>query len=444
MIKRLWLIALLCSLIACEFESPQVPDPVISIPSEESTTSETPQTDAAPRVDVQLIVQDGNSNRISGATVIVNSDQETPVTQATDSGGGTLFENLRLNGSYSIEVSAPGYVSASRTANLSQLGTEEDKELLLGVILQALDTSISGRVVDATGQPIVNATVYDAQQTQLTNQNGEFVLPYSQASSVQVSISKLGYQGVSQDINIALDEKKNLGSLTLPSLERPLRIGIDASHRSLGSESLTDFQGLQKSYAALGYELKLIQSNLVSHLDSIDALMELSPSSDFDIEESSAIQAFVLSGHSLIVSAEWAGFSGFSGSAANQLLQPFGIQFGFDTLRENGSGFIESREIEPHFLTEGISSLYFYQPASVLISKAENGGQILARTSSDAFRISSNTGSFGLVAVTAFGSGKVVALGDTSFMSDLDSDGNGVSNLNEGQNQLLLQQIMDW
>lgn len=446
MIKRLWVLALLLTLFSCDLQAPQVPEatPSESTEPSESSASVAPNSENVPRVSVQLIIQDDNNQRISGATVTLSSDQEAPQTLSTDAGGSAFFENVRLDGSYSIEVSAPGYASASRSTNLSQLATQNEKELLLGIILKALNTSISGQVVDAQGQPVANAAVFDAQKTQLTNQNGEFVLAYDQKSSFRLSVSKLGYQTLSQNVSITLDDKKNLGKLTLQPLGRALRIGIDASHHSLGTASLSDFQGLQSALQAQGHEVRVISSGLVEELNSLDVLMELSPASDFDVEVSSAIQAFVLSGRSLVVSAEWAGFSGFSGGAANQLMQPFGMQFGFDTLRENGSGFIHVQHMEPHSLTQGISSLYFYQPASVLISKAENGAQILVRTGSEAFRIASNTGSYGLVAVTAFGSGKVIALSDTSLWSDHDSDGNGTANLHEGQNLLLLQQIMAW
>lgn len=435
---------LLLTLMACTPDVPSGPDPSASPSPDSSAAPDSSTPDNVAQVNVQILIQDDNNQRIQNATVTLHSDTAPPQTLSTDSSGTVIFQNLRQESTYSIDVSATGYSNASRSANLSQLATQNDQELLLGIVLKRLNTYVSGRVVDNSGQPVVNATVFDTQQSQLTNENGEFVLSHDQAESFRLSISKTGYETLAQNVILDLNEKKELGTLTMTPISRPLNIVLDLSHAPLGQSSLNAFQGLTTTLSQEGHNLQMVSSNLVDQLSNCDVLIELSPSQDFGIEESSAIQAFVLSGHKLIVTGEWAGFGGYSSVAANQLLEPFGLQFGADTLRENGSGFLSSSNIESSPVTRGINQLYFYQSASVLISKAENERQILVRTGSDAFRITDNSGSFGLLGVSPFGSGKVIAVGDTSLWSDDDSDQNGVSDLDEGQNRQLLQQLIHW
>lgn len=179
-------------------------------------------------------------------------------------------------------------------------------------------------------------------------------------------------------------------------------------------------------------------------MDQIDALFVISPTRSLSADELAGLQAWVLAGHKLIVSGEWAGFAGFSAEVSNQLLQPFNLQFSGDTLRDNSSGYLDVRSFQAHPITSGLTSLKVYQSGSVRLSQADGNGEVLARTSSTSFQILTNTGAFGVLAATPYGGGKVIVVGDSSLWSDQDSDGNQVSNINEANNRQLLTQIIAW
>jgi len=401
---------------------------------------------AIPRVQIQVLIQDRQNQVVSGAQVTISSSNEASQSASTGTDGKVSFQNLRQDTVYQIAVRATGYEHASRQADLSQLSTLGQNELVLGVVVNAISTSVSGQVLDSHGQPLEGAVVFDTRQTRLTDAEGYFVLPYQQAGSLRLAISKAGYEQHTRTLAIEMGQAQNLGQITLNPQSRQLVVGLDLSHAPLGrsgDQALQDYQGLRQVLQDQGYEVRNV-NRLLEQLNDLDTLLLISPSQSFQVEEISAIQAFVISGRKVLITGEWAGFHGFSASSANQVLAPFQLGFGLDTLREGQSGYLNINKFEPHPATQGLNQLKLYQSGSVLVNQGNNPGQILARSASNSFRIQSNTGAFGVVAATAFGSGKAVAVGDSSLWSDADSDGNGVANLHEADNRRLLEQLLAW
>lgn len=442
---------LLIGLSACVADPEDIHNPnTPASPSPGSSSS--PSTVGTPlpvaRVAVQVQIQSAENQLIQGAEISLSSPTQPGVRQSTDASGRTTFQDLRQDAEYSFEVSAPGYQTTTRKANLSQLVTQGQSSILVGIVLNALNTSIQGRVLDNTGQPVVGATVFDSRQSVSTNGEGRFTLGYAASSGeLRLAVTKSGYQSLSRSISVESGQKQDLGDLTMTRRTGPLQLGFDNTHSALGQSSgssLGAYSGLQSTISAQGYQIQTLNSSLSEQLDSLDALMILSPATAFNVEDISAIQAFVLSGRKLIVSGEWAGFGSFDGLAANQLLAPYNLQFGLDTLRENNQGFLSVSNFLAHPVTNGLSSLHVYQSGSVRSGSGDAVAQLLARTGVNSFQIAANTGSFAIVAASSYGSGKVVIVGDTSLWSDQDSDGNGVANLNEADNKRLLQQILDW
>ncbi|MEZ0374256.1 MAG: DUF4350 domain-containing protein [Candidatus Sericytochromatia bacterium] len=444
MIKRLSLLLLL-TLAACGPE-PIVPNNPNASPS--PSASGTPIVTGTPvpvaRVQVQIQIQTTDNQVISGASVVLTSPTQPSVTQTTDASGRTTFTNLRKDAEYAIDVQASGYEGASRRANLGQLATQGQSELLLGIVLNTLKSSLKGRVLDSSGVPLVGATVYDTRQNVTTDAQGRFVLGYATSGDFRLAVSKTGYQPVTRLVTIQADQHQDLGDLTLVRKTGPLLLGIDSSHAPLGQGSaLSRYPGLQSVLSGQGFQLQTLSSGLDDQLDSLDTLLILSPSTSFSAAEIGAIQAFVLSGGKLIITGEWAGYAGFDGAAANQLLAPFNLQFGLDTLRESGSGFLNISSFQSHPVTAGISQLKLYQSSSVRLSQAGNG-DLLARTSPESFQIASNTGAFAVLVASNYAAGKVIVLGDSSLWSNEDSDGNGVANIDEADNRKLLEQVASW
>ncbi|MGV3525183.1 MAG: DUF4350 domain-containing protein [Candidatus Sericytochromatia bacterium] len=436
---------LICALLlACEPVNQPEPTP-------EPGVTPTPTTSGSPlpvqTLQVQVVVQDSSNQTIPGATVTLISPSQEPTSLSSNSSGRVSLNGLRIDADYSLEVSAPGYVSASRSLNLGLLPIQGQREPLLAIVLERANATVSGRILDEQGNPVVGATLFDTQQSIISGADGRFTLAYQGATSLSLTVAKAGFQSVTRPISVGLNQQQNLGDIPLSRLSRPLRIGLDAGHQALGQNgtaALQNYQGLKQTIAQQGYQVEEIEGNLNERLDQIDALFIISPTRSLSADERAGLQAWVLAGHKLIVSGEWAGFAGFSAEVSNQILQPFNLQFSGDTLRDNNSGYLEIRSFQAHPITSGLSSLKVYQSGSVRLNQADGNGEILARTSSTSFQILSNTGAFGVLAATPYGGGKAIALGDSSLWSDQDSDGNQVSNINEANNRQLLTQIIAW
>ncbi len=442
--------ALLLSALLVACTDPVSPDANPSAsPNPGSSNSPGPGSTPLPtaKVQVQIQIQNGSSQMIAGAVVSATSPTQPTVKLTTDASGRVNFPELRQGGEYTFEVTAPGYEAASRKANLGQLATQGQKELLLAIVLSPLNTSLRGRVLDSNSRPVVGASVFDSRQTVTTDNEGRFQFGYSAASDVRLAISKAGFQPLSRSISVQSGQHQDLGDLTLATKTGPLRLGLDATHSPLGqagTAGLGPYAGLQSAITATGFQVETLTGNLLDQLDNLDVLLILSPASSFSVEEIGAIQAFVLSGRKLIVTGEWAGFAGFNGSAVNQLLMPLNVQFGLDTLRENSSGFLTVGGFQAHPVTTGLSQLKLYQSGSVRLGASATTGDLIARTSSNSFQIADNSGSFAVICAAAYGAGKVVLVGDTSLWSNEDSDGNGKANLDEADNRKLLTQILSW
>lgn len=446
--KKISALLLLALLAACETGTPNNVLPS-GTPTPGSTPTPAPGSTPLPtaKVQVQLQIQNGSSQMVSGAVVSVTSPTQPTLKLTTDASGKVTFPDLRQDGEYSFEVTAPGYESASRKANLGQLATQGQKELLLAIVLSPLNTSLRGRVLDNAGRPVAGATVFDARQSVTTDSEGRFQIGYSSASDVRLAISKSGFQPLSRAVSVQAGQHQDLGDLALSPKSGPLRLGLDASHSSLGlagTAGLSRYAALQTAIGTQGFQVQTVTSGLLDQLDELDVLMILSPSTAFSVEEIGAIQAFVLSGRKLVITGEWAGFTGFDGAAVNQLLSPLNVQFGLDTLRENSSGFLNVASFQSHPVTNGLTQLKLYQTGSVRLGQATTAGDLIARTSSNSFQIADNSGSFGVVCAAPYGAGKVVLVGDTSLWSSEDSDGNGKANLDEADNRKLLQQLLSW
>lgn len=438
-------LALLCSaLLACEPVT--VPDPPETPTPQPSGVEGTPVP--IRRVNVQILLRDSANQGIAGAQIKLTSPTQPPENGVSDNSGTVNFPNLRQDTEYAVEVMASNYVPTTRKANLSQLTTQNQNDITLAIVMEAISTSVSGQVFGANGQPLEGASVYDTRQSVLTDASGKFLLTYNTAAgNLNLKIAKSGYNPLTRTLAVQTGQQQDLGQLNLVVNSQPQTIGIDLTHQPLGhssSQVSALLKGMVSALQAQGYRVELINNNLLDSLNQLDTLLIPSPNTLFSVEESSAIQAFVLSGHKLVVTGEWAGFGGFSNAVANSLLTPMNLQFGADTLRDQNSGFLKISQFETHPLTRGVSSLELYQTGSVRLVNPELAGQIVARSSESTFRIAANTGAFGVVATAPFGSGKAVVVGDTSLWLDEDSDQDQQANLNEASNRNLLEQIMTW
>lgn len=395
---------------------------------------------------VRIQIQDESGQAIPGALVSLENPAQLTRTQTGNAQGQVLFTQLPLDTAYSVEASAPGYESVTRRANLVQLAGSTRGELFLAVVIKPLNTSLQGRVM-ADGQPVAGATVFDGSQSVSTGSDGRYRLNSAFDGEKRLTIAKTGYQPQAQTVSSPAGQQRDLGDITLSRRTEPLRLGLDTSHAAFGQSGavgLSRFGGMRQTLAQAGYQVEVYESGRPGQLEALDVLMILSPSAPFTAAEISALQAFVQGGGKLIVSGEWAGFGGFDGAAANELLAPFKLQFGLDSLREQKLPALSVREFLPHPLMAGLAEIWLYQSASVRPTEPTLNTELLARTTPGSFRIASDIGAFAVLALTSHGAGKVIALGDSSLWSDEDTDANGTSNLAEADNRKLLQQLLSW
>jgi hypothetical protein len=415
---------------------------------EASANPDSPSTPDVTRIDVQVVIVDSSDQPVSEVDVKLGSLSQAERIERTGSDGVAEFKQIPQNAEYNIEVSKVGFEKTSRTADLGKLVTQNQSNVSLKIIVSPITTGITGVVVDAQGKPLSGASVFDGTTTTDTDSQGGFSFSYSQAQNVTLRVKKTGFGSSTREVQVQVGEPLNLGQIALQTQSSQRVIGIDLTHDSFGlsgSNALQNYKQVQSTLESEGYRVVQVTSDLLNTLPSLDGLLILSPQAAFSVEEKAAIQAFVLNGNKLVFTAEWAGFGGFSHANANQMLAPFNLVLGTDTLRSTDkSGFLSTTNFEAHPLVAGIQQLKFFQSSSVRLSQLGQAGALPVRTEDNTFRIVNTIGAFGLIGVAPFGSGNVVVLGDSSLWSDEDSDGNQVSNLDEADNRKLLSQIFSW
>lgn len=439
-IKTLLALLLLTSCIA---EEPITgPDSPLSTPAPVPTPSGSQQP--VPRRDVRILVADKSVQPVAGAKVTLTSDVQQPVSTHTDAQGNANFSSVRLDGNYTIRVEAPGYITGTRQVNLSILATQGQGSLYLGITLEAQGGSVTGVVRNGQGQPLAGATIFDGTQSVLSDDQGLFSLGYTAPpGALTLTINKQGYTTLTRTEQISDSQPRNLGTLTLNATSGAQVIAIDGTRQPLGQpgdSGLSAFTTLTQTLSSEGYQLQTLSGSAITSLTGISTLFIPSPSRSFSAEEIALIQGFVRAGGKLVMTGEWAGFAGFNAQAANQVLSGMGLEFGNDVLRENNSGLLNVSSFGGVFAT-GLSSLQLYQSSSVLATGA--AAQIVARTAETGFRIST-FGSFGVAAISAYGSGRVFILGDSSCWSNDDSNSNGVANINESNNLAFAKKVFSF
>lgn len=405
-------------------------------PKPSPTVTPRPTALPFPVRDVEIAVTDSRMRPLIGAKVSVSGSVFPERTTVADAQGFARFPGLRLDTPYVIRVEAAGYLSTQRRVNLSTLSTSFRGDLLLAMPLQREMARLTGRIVVA-GQPLSQAVVSDGSQSVLTEADGTFALSYVRSGEVRLQVARQGYKPWERPVTITAGTQA-LGDLSLTVAARPLRSQLDILTRPLGMAQPTGLTGFESALQQAGHSLNRSASLPASPTDT-DILWILSPSQPLSEEQRNRLTAFVAEGGKLVVTLEWAGFGGFSVQAARELLKPFGLEPGEDTLREE-SGQLSVLTLQPHFLTEGVKELSLYQSASI---EATSEGSILARSSENSFRIASS-GAFGVLATSLYGAGKVVVVGDTSLWLDSDSANQGRANLAMVDNRKLLERILAW
>ena len=165
-------------------------------------------------------------NPIEGATVqVFDSNGVLVASVLTDANGIYAVENLSA-GSYSVVVSAAGFVSATATVTV-MAGTA----IVLNFSLEeeAVTSILRGRVTDArTGNPIpgalIEVRVNPVVATAITDENGNFLIAALPPGDYEVRVKAAGFQSQTIRITIGQNEVVIENFALAPSIVVPGRL----------------------------------------------------------------------------------------------------------------------------------------------------------------------------------------------------------------------------
>ncbi|MGH7895065.1 MAG: carboxypeptidase regulatory-like domain-containing protein, partial [Candidatus Binatia bacterium] len=146
-----------------------------------------------------VVVEDGNSQALAGVSVHATGPQSASAT--TDANGAFSLSNL-ATGTYTLQFSKAGFVSASANGSVISTGASD-----LGTIRLALAPTsavLEGRVRDGgTVSGIAGATVALAGGgSATTDSGGAYRIPGLAPGAVSITVSATGYQTITASANL--------------------------------------------------------------------------------------------------------------------------------------------------------------------------------------------------------------------------------------------------
>lgn len=370
----------------------------------------------------------GGSGAVSNATLSLYGP--TLATSAVDSTGQATLSPLEPGGGYRLVVTAPGYAT-QEVGNITITKKQTTPEQLT----LSQGATVSGHVT-AGGQPVAGAVVSDGLNSALTDSQGAYRLDGVAPKSMTLTCSKPHYQTGSQTANVTAQGATGVDF----SLAATPPVAYFDPSVSPGIP-LAKFQGLQQALQNDGWQ---IASQAPTQGG---AWVLVSPSTSMPTATANQLSAFVAQGGKLIVFGEWGGFAGFQNPDTDALVHGYGLHFDPDLVRDPSASnpdWVTVNSFAPNNpAVAGVSTLKLYQACSVFgVGPAE----VLAQTGASDYQVEDNAQAkpWAVLVGGPFKGGKAIAVGDASAFSDEDTDGNGVSNLSEGDNKRLVTQLFDW
>ena len=344
------------------------------------------------------LVKAGTGERISNATFsLVGPTHGTgTIRQATD----IAFSPL-IPGAYQLRVSAPGY----KTQVDGNITLEAKQTLERKITLVPEGGPLTGTVM-ANGQPVWGARVILGDAWTFTGQDGSFSLSGAPSGAGTLKIRKGGFQKLDQAVTVG--GAASLGTLSLSAQGGARTVALVNPGDSFGGGVKTVESEFKALLDGLGTGLAR-----ASNVETANVRLLVSPRTTPDV---GAMQTFVSSGGTLIVTGEWGGFGEYDPEALNRLTRPFGLAVRPDLVRISGrttqSEWI-SASVNPVLpASRNVSSLALYTGASVMASPMATA---IASTGASGYRVQAlNVGDQTLAAAVPYGDGLVVLIGDTS------------------------------
>ena len=137
-------------------------------------------------------VVDNGGNAIAGATV-----RGGGLTTVTGGNGAFALNNVPA-GTVTLVASAPGFQPASETVTVTAGNTANASPMTLG----SNAGSVTGKVTDASGNPISGATVSFGGGSTTTASNGTYSFTDLPTGALQLVASATGFQSVTQNVTV--------------------------------------------------------------------------------------------------------------------------------------------------------------------------------------------------------------------------------------------------
>ncbi|GIW21624.1 MAG: hypothetical protein KatS3mg068_0631 [Candidatus Sericytochromatia bacterium] len=395
-------------------------------------------------ISLSINVINGHDNQpIKNALVKITSTNGINKKINTNDKGISLFSDIISNYYYDIEVEAEGFIS-----NKTNIKIDSNKEITIKLYKNI--ATLKGRILSENDTPIENAVIKVGNNFTLTNKNGDFSFNINSLEKLPVNISKNGFDNfIIDNIDFSKEKDKDLGNIKLHSLERKVSILFD--NRS----NLIDY--LDKLIDILENSEYNIKKDSFSNynLENIDILVLAAPNINYNPSDITKLQSFIrMNGKKIIILGEWGGYGNFYSDSINILLKEFNLKINQDLVRDNSnfeSNEIVTNNIQSHYITNNVSYVSFYSTSSLEILNSQinqlntDFTKNLIYTSSNAFKIQQYTrGQQALLSISLAYGTKLVLIGDTSLFTSDDSNGNGISNIDENDNKILALNIFSW
>lgn len=439
-------------MFACEAQNPGGTSST-PVPGASSSSTDTKKTGS-----LVVVVKDGLTQQaIANATAKITLQDKTVLTQQTDSSGRATFDKLTEGESYNVEVSSNGYITNSESTSTSNLSIKADSSVSLAISLFKNLGSLTGRVISASGIPIESAVVSVGNDSALTGADGNFKVSVTNLTSQNVSIGKIGYNTLNYgNVDFSKQMDNNINDLKLSVLTLTPNVVFDTGKKPFGNvgDNINFLSSLSSLLSGSKFQCSYKDISQLKNFDNIDVIVLPSPSADYSDNEINNIISFVKSGKKLVVLGEWGGYGGFKSDSVNNILKNANLKIHPDVIKVTGTNNDEeiiTSNFQTNFITKGLTKVSFYSSASV---EAIEGGvknlntnitTLPVSTNNTSFRIEFySSGSFGIIGTSTLGAGKVVALGDSSVFMNIDSNSNGIANIDENDNKKLALNIFNW
>jgi outer membrane protein OmpA-like peptidoglycan-associated protein len=225
------------------------------------------------------ITEDGSTNPLEGATVIILEENKEIGTQVTDA-NGQFSRCLNPSKNYEFRVSKQEYESANASLSHSVLAAKTDEGVDLDIKMKKKlinSADVSGRLINSsTGSPLANQSLTlknmktGATSTMNTDENGNYTFTNLELNNdYEISAQVANCGGISQKFNTKNVTGKKTIPLDIPIVCKGDVVTLDNIYYDYGKATLREesFAALDQVYAVLEANPKMT-IEIDSHTDS--------------------------------------------------------------------------------------------------------------------------------------------------------------------------------